>query len=356
MPPQSLLGHLATRFTSHPENLATEALAYILKHSPAGKGALLSFVGQLGLKVPSTIVFRSQASGPDGGIPDLVGSDMDGKQVVILEAKFWAGLTDKQPVGYLDYLPKGEPGALIFIAPALRLTILWSELLSRSRAAQLDLGPEQRVASELQYRTVGERHVLALASWRVLIDHLIHALNAAGDQVAVSDLLQLQGLCERMDDDAFLPLRSEELTSNVPRFTQFCHLIDDVASQLVSEGIATVEGLRASGSAGAYYRPMKLSGFGCYLQVNAEHWARRRSTPIWISVQDGNWQLNEHVRQALRRWELEDPPRVLEVENALLVPLNLPLGVERPAIVEALLSRVRELAELLRAAQSSPTL
>jgi hypothetical protein len=36
----------------------------------------------------------------------------------IVEAKFWAGFTEHQPVDYLDQLPTG--GVLVFICPSAR--------------------------------------------------------------------------------------------------------------------------------------------------------------------------------------------------------------------------------------------
>jgi hypothetical protein len=37
----SLFGHLVTQFSTHPENLATESLNYILNHSLTAKQAFL---------------------------------------------------------------------------------------------------------------------------------------------------------------------------------------------------------------------------------------------------------------------------------------------------------------------------
>ena len=50
--------------------------------------------------------------------PDLVGLDRTmGKECVLIEAKFWAGLTDRQPKAYLDRLDPGK--ALLFVAPGI---------------------------------------------------------------------------------------------------------------------------------------------------------------------------------------------------------------------------------------------
>ena len=345
---QSLLGHIALRFASHPENIATESLAYILGRSPAAKRSLLGYVQNLGLKIPDAVVFHPQTSGPDGSIPDLVGTDPDGKDLVILEAKFWAGLTENQPVSYLNRLPTDKPAALVFVAPALRITTLWAELLVRCKEVNIELGSERQVSSDLKCRTVRDHHVLALTSWRALLTQLLYSLNAEGDHPAVSDVLQLQGLCDRMDDDAFLPLQSEELTSSTAsRLIQFSRLVDDVAERAISENLASVLGLRTSGSGGTYQRPMMLCGYGCYLMVNLDHWAHRRSTPIWLSITDREWKLTQAVMEALSPLEHEDPPRIIHSEYSLLVPLRLPIGVERPVVVESLFAQVREVAGFL---------
>ena len=47
---------------------------------------------------------------------------------MLIEAKFRAGLTDNQPMAYLKRLPANTPSALLFVAPAARLTTLWNEL------------------------------------------------------------------------------------------------------------------------------------------------------------------------------------------------------------------------------------
>jgi hypothetical protein len=56
-----LFGHLATRFSTSPENLATEALAFIVNRSPAMREALRRLVGRTGIELPRLETFRSQA-------------------------------------------------------------------------------------------------------------------------------------------------------------------------------------------------------------------------------------------------------------------------------------------------------
>jgi len=95
----SLFGEMAWRFSTQRENLATEALAFILNRSAAMREAFRRLVGRTGIELPQIARFRSQAGDEQGKIPDLIGLDSMGTERLISENKFWAGLTANQPVG-----------------------------------------------------------------------------------------------------------------------------------------------------------------------------------------------------------------------------------------------------------------
>jgi hypothetical protein len=107
-----VLAHLALRFASHPENLATEALAFILKGSEAASTVFIELLRSRGVSLPRILTFETQQVGTDSAIPDMNGSDDSGILRVIVENKFWAGLTDNQPVAYLKRLPSSQSAAL----------------------------------------------------------------------------------------------------------------------------------------------------------------------------------------------------------------------------------------------------
>ena len=77
MPSDSLFGHVALRFVSQQENLATEALAFVLGRSSAARHALHRTLrlASYGVAAPGDeeLSFRTQAAGDDLAIPDLVG-------------------------------------------------------------------------------------------------------------------------------------------------------------------------------------------------------------------------------------------------------------------------------------------
>ncbi len=125
---QTLLAKLAPMFVAQTENVAVEALGHILSGSEAARRALSDVVRAGGAEVGQIVQVRTQATGQEGARPDLAGFDERGDERVLIEAKFWAGLTENQPVSYLERLPDEQPSALLFVAPAARVEPLWAEL------------------------------------------------------------------------------------------------------------------------------------------------------------------------------------------------------------------------------------
>ncbi len=99
MAAETLLAHLTGRFVTQAENLATESLAFLFARYPLATGAFERFVGAFHADLPGSLKYWPQNwSADDQSIPDLVGVAVGGAQPLVVEAKFWAGLTENQPV------------------------------------------------------------------------------------------------------------------------------------------------------------------------------------------------------------------------------------------------------------------
>ena len=149
-----------------------------------------------------------------------------------------------------------------------------------------------------------------------------------------------------MDELAFLPLQSEELTGSTgTRITQYYQLVDDITGRLIAENIASADGLKASSVRESYRRYLRLNGFGCWVTFAPQLWGTYRSTPIWLAVQDPEFKPPARARERLAELEAEDPPRLIDMGNHLAIPLRLPLGAEKAQVVEASLEQVKEIAQ-----------
>ena len=97
----SLLGYLVPRIASNGEEpAATQALAYLLNASTDIATAFVDVVGRTGIPAftPGRIVAEEKHG---NNYPDVTIRDTDGVVRILVENKFWAGLTDAQPLATL---------------------------------------------------------------------------------------------------------------------------------------------------------------------------------------------------------------------------------------------------------------
>jgi hypothetical protein len=348
----SLFGYLAHRFTTHPENLATEALNYVLAASVPARQALLSLLAHIEPGLPLDLSFETQVVGEDEARHDLVGRHAELGSVLILEAKFWAGLTAHQPVTYLARLPRQRPAVLVVVAPGLRFRTLWAELAERCAAADIPVGIRIEKAPEFWFAGTGPVATLALMSWRVLLDTLRRALELQHESGLLSDVTQLAGLAAQMDSDAFLPLRPEEITTaEVPRrMIQFTEIIDDLATAAVNEGLCSKKdnkgrALTPGTGAGYYGRYLRMGAAIVFVALEYRNWARSGATPFWLRAEAKDApDLVSRLRASAGAKGSDS--RVIDEGSSIWTPLRVPAGLEKTAVVEALLEQLRDIATL----------
>lgn len=274
----------------------------MLGQSAAARQAMCRHITAISGRDLSLQRFETQAANDDQSRPDLIGITPDGAKGVVVEVKFWAGLTEAQPVGYLSAMQ--HPGVLLFVAPEARLRSLWGELLRRlSEAGHTD---SQWSAEEISSRAVGD-HVLCATSWRILLNALHTEAEAAGDTKPAADIRQLLALCDHIDREAFLPLSSEEITATTGRrILQFGAIASELTDYLVQRGLADVKGLRATHWLGASGRYLYLQGHGAFLHFSASKWADWGQSPIWLTLKGpSSFKPDPSVPAALRRARIE---------------------------------------------------
>ena len=193
--------------------------------------------------------------GHEDSRPDLTIHDRDGRARAFVENKFWAGLTDAQPVSYLRDLPKDLPSALVFVVPEQRVTTVWNELKVRCSQAELEWQDAPSKRTVICARVGGK--TILITSWKYVLEGLLDAARSRGHDTISHDILQLQGLTSRMDLGAFLPLRVDEVTNQgaAHRLINYSDLIEDITQKLKDSGVADTKDLR---TAHGYYTAGRL--------------------------------------------------------------------------------------------------
>lgn len=337
----SVLAHVVSRGLS-PEPAATQALAHILGE----REALEAFVQGLAFTGVSFAPRRAEAEAAAGdGRPDISIYDAAGVRRMVVENKFWAGLTDAQPTGYLEELSRDEavPSALVFIVPTVRIPSIWRELVRR--CDESNVGLVEGVAGHATvWGSLPGSQAIAVLGWERVLDGL-EAVKAAR-----SDVGQLRALTDAMDAQAFLPIRAEELTSvdMARRLINYADLVEPIVEELRRRGVADTIGLRPShGYHGAgRYLHMRDQLVGLWLGVDMDLWRDAGTTPLWWVMGNSEWNGVQAVWEELDR--MFDDIRVRGGSKCL--PVRLRTGVERDAVIADAADQMEEIAGRIVAA------
>ena len=177
----SLLSFIAQRHTIGLEDVATDALFFILSRSTSAKQALSELLADEHGPMP---IAKAQpwATDEHGAIPDLACLDEDGNLVALVESKFWAPLTHHQPVTYWQGLPAHRRAVLLFIAPDYRVDqgTLWEEMEVRLRDAGHELSPADRDHGLITAPSKDDQRRLMLTTWQLLLDRMAQGPRRTG--------------------------------------------------------------------------------------------------------------------------------------------------------------------------------
>ena len=347
----TLLAQLSKMFGKHPELVATEALGHILAGSEPAREALRAFLQAYRLDIGRISAVETEKTGDERERPDLACSDHAGNEHLLIEAKFWAGLTDNQPVTYLKRLEDDRPSALLVVAPFLRFEELWSELTRRvAETDDIEWTNGGRDA-EVRWASTGEHRLLMLASWRLLLSSLATRTNAAGDIRTTNDIHQLQGLADLQDSEAFLPLRPEQLGPEFPRlYGHLIRLVDDATDRAYETDWAAKLRMHRTWADGVLKQYMNLGGFNSWFGLRYDLWARYRETPLWFGFQDSIFPEHEKdILSKLAPLRRTDPPKIIEAER--VIPITLLTGAEYSAVLDDVVNQLRDIADLLQSPQ-----
>ena len=336
----TLLAYLVPKLTRGVEDAATEALAYILNKSTASRKALADMVG---IDPADIGRVETQVTAADRSRPDLVCFGAGNEKRIIGEAKFWAGLEDNQPNAYLEQLPQSGRSALLFIAPAVRINTLWVAINDMAGNGGIQLEPVSSPDRMPTARVSGAERYLMLVSWTNLLNRM---LAVAENPEISAEIMQLRGLAQRQDEDAFLPLHTEELgPAFARRMKGVVRLVNDVVdARGVAEGWMSVQGLRATPQQYGYGRYFRFSGTeqDWWFGINHEQWATGGDTPLWLT----HWgQINFNLAEVIDQTKFK--------VDGQWVAINLKTGVEYDAVLNDVVRQLREIGEAVRNATRS---
>ncbi len=330
-----------------PEPVATDALTHLLVGSADAAQALTGLATALvGAAMNTPLTFSTQASAADAaGRPDLLGVDASGPRLVG-EAKFDASLTEhQQGTAYLDRLPTGQPGVLLFIVPEDRLAVIWPQLLRGPGALAAVPSPSTVVVTDgTVTHHLGDGRVLAAVTWPRLLSVLRQAVELSGDTSDRSDLEQLDGLVRWRTRTGWLPLAAGDLPDTAGR--QLAGVRNAVLRAASQVSAAKVRNGSGDGGPGRWFKTP--GGRWLWAGFWLNQWDRGGISPAWATVSASSDTSFAAITDALKPLdELNGVGRFRTAPRQWAVPLSVPFGVEVDQATGALASQLQQFAALV---------
>jgi hypothetical protein len=339
---KSILGKYYSRIRGSQEDIVSEGLVELLDESNNARKVFSSMLRGTGLKGEAEI-FTSQSSGENNERPDISIKDKDRKEIGLIEAKFWAGLTPNQPVTYLDRIEDG--GLLLFVCPELRTLGLMNSLKRKLEVSDYEITSTENT-SVVKVTSNGKQKTLAVLSWNDVFNQLDRVfIRTLESEVLVSNYIQIKGLCHEVDSKSFKPIQEEELSPMIPsRIISYLDLIDKTVDRLKSEIAASTKGLNATGQREGYVRYMRLENLGLGLMVDLNLWKDYEDTPIWFSVTEWEgeekWEKYSHKVQLVAN---QFSSKVIKGKQRVVFPLFLNSGVTEEEILDKMVKDIKEI-------------
>ena len=344
----SILSDIVGKHSRHIEDICSESLALILNQSSVLKGAFSDLVKT---KSNGTVSFtdhylvKTQVTNKkDSARPDLEVDD-NTDSVFLLEAKFWAGLTEHQPLSYLKRIYKNG-GALIFLAPERRLNSLNNEIEARLQDGGITYTNTNGVLN------IQDNTVLFYLSWTEVISAMWSAAVNASEQETLHNLFQLKTLVEKLDSEGFIPLEHSLFTPAVGiQRDQMIQLLDMIVE---NQPEFNTKGLTYGGGKYAYQRFAKYKGVYCMVVYSSERWMKYQETPLYFGVDRASFVKSQEftigtIESKLQRDKIKYYPNetLVGTSEVLLFPLYPILGVDKQVAYEDLYGQVEQYLELI---------
>jgi hypothetical protein len=349
------------RLSQESENVATEALAFIVNSSEDARRGLMKLLRSIAPKLPE-LRFRTQQT-EGTARPDMWGLDGFTPRVFI-ENKFWAGLTKNQPVEYLKLLSyQREEGVLLVIVPEARLETVWRAFANSLQSWHVsDLA--RRNAPNIYRAIVVDfdsslpiKPVLAIASWTKLLS----ALNAEmlDDPIRRNDLAQLCALCDAADEE-YVPFSKDELTcQRTPHvFLQLNAIVQQAVEKCVTHKVLNIKGLNSTHFWEAHGRYVRFPGareVGAWFGTHFKLWRAHGATPLWLYFRPNGFGRAFDVRLLLEPWaEKRKTPVSLEKDGGFAIGIILSIGEDPETVIANICEQITTIAMVLSQLEEKP--
>lgn len=342
---QSLLGQFYNRIIGSQEDIASESLTYILKKSIRARQTINQIVNlYTGLEF-SDLSYQTQNVGDKLERPDISGIDEMGQEVLLIEAKFWASLTSNQPNAYLKRLE--DNSVLIFFVPTLRVRAVFDEVLRRIKEEFTDLEID---LENHKIKIIQSTKYILIKNWNEILNAIKSELIQENNQTLISDIDQIIGFCDTIDNNSFQPIIDSDLSPSIPRkIKSYYDIVDKVVDEIKNKRKdASTKGLNRTRHKFGYRRYFSINKFGFGIDLELSLWAGIADTPFWLSISiidanQKNWIRTSKFKRKCEKIGNKLNLHFVDRGNDTLLSLNPKLNMTEDAVIKDLVDKIEHI-------------
>jgi hypothetical protein len=166
----------------------------------------------------------------------------------------------------------------LFICPSLRKTSLTGEVEYRLKENNINYSYINN------YFVTEDKKYIIITDWSIILETVKSSLVNNNERSLVSDIDQLIGICEIIDNYTFLPIRDIDLSpKKEKRINSYYDLLEKVVDKLKS----SLDGINRSTRAPQKYGCciyFSINKYGLSVDLNMKSWERFADTPFWFTV------------------------------------------------------------------------
>ncbi len=333
----SLLSYIAVRRGVGLEDVATDALSFILNRSASARTAMSDLLADDRGPLPIASANTQEFLESSGAYPDMGLWDADDNILAFVEAKFCAELTRNQPVTYWEALPTDKHTVLLFLVPQSRVddNYLWDQLVGRLQEAGHELDAPTRSKNVISAASKEDQRCLMLTSWEYLLQKSADRVEQAKDAQAAFEIAELKMLATKAAEGV-----------STDKYEAVKQVTEDVVDRLVQAGWANRDGLSWGTGFGFFRRFLRLGGASAFLIRTDDALKWMPEIPLWLAFYDGNTDVSAtEVRTRLgdkvySGSELQDWAEVI-------VPITLRAGIDLRSARDAIIAKLESIARII---------
>lgn len=337
---QSLLGQFYNRIKGSQEDIASESLTYILNKSIKARQTINQIINlNTGLNF-TDLSYKTQNVGDKLERPDISGINENGKESLLIEAKFWSSLTSNQPNEYLNRLEDNT--VLIFLVPKLRRRAIYEEVLNKIAEKFSDIETEPK---NLKIKINQTNKFIIIKSWNEVLNAIRSELLQEKNQSLISDIDQIIGFCETIDNNSFQPMIDSDLSPSIPKkICSYYDIVDQVVREIKNRiDEPSIKILRTGGAKYDYVKYFSIKNIGMGMCLKMEFWSKYTDTPFWLFIGEKkvkHWKSTEKFKKNCERIALSLNHKYYEKNDYVYFSLKPKLEKTEDIVIKDLAEQI----------------